>query len=155
MFPWFGFCVLIIDLVAYQRGSLPGGWPTRGVAPSLVPFVLYGFVFMYCCSLDFIINLVFPLHCASGPSLLSPQSFYIMYGCIFILDHMSVVAEKKSTSFISLSTITFSSLYIFGTCFREIDFPWQLVLLVQLLDHILERLLFHCTERHHLIYMIL
>ena len=26
-------CVFVIDLVAYQRGSLPGGWPTRGVVP--------------------------------------------------------------------------------------------------------------------------
>ena len=55
--------------VAYRGGGLPGGWPTRrGGLPilfSLCVFMSYVPLFNKPC---------FPLHCASGPSLLSSQS---------------------------------------------------------------------------------
>ena len=89
MFPWFVVscfvvCVLVLDLVVYQRGSLPGGWPTRGVAPqfSFPPCDIWCLVLIcgFSCIvfLLFIINLVFTCHSASRSSLLSPPFLVVV-----------------------------------------------------------------------------
>ena len=66
------FCVWC-NRVAYQGGSLPGGWPTRGVAHRFM-FPLFCFMYCWFCVLN---KPCVPLHCASGPSLLSPPSLIV------------------------------------------------------------------------------